>query len=795
MKFSQSWLRYWVDTNLSADALSESLTMAGLEVEEIETAAPFFKGVVIAEILEVQKHPNADKLHICSVNIGEENPLQIVCGAPNAKAGIRVPCALVGAELPEKIKIKATKMRGVESQGMLCSAKELGINADHSGLFVLPEEAPIGASIREYLDLDDVLYTIKLTPNRADCLSILGVAREVQALTGAPLQWPMIPEKPAQIHESRAIFLDSPQACPRYLGRIFKNVNAQAATPEWMKNRLERSGLRSVSVLVDITNYVMLELGQPLHAFDNATLKGDIHVRFGDSGETLKLLNGQTIDLNGVLTIRDDSDAIAAAGLMGGEKTAITLNTTEVFLESAFFTPAALAGKARQFNLTSDAAYRFERGVDFEGCIAAMHRASDLILSICGGKAGEIVEALSFDDLPIKEPITLRHQRLEKILGVKFDVEDIEGILGRLNFEFETDYENASYQVEVPSFRFDLEIEEDLIEEVVRIYGYEEIPADSPVAPLVMPIHQDFNFVDFSKKFLVDRGFFEVINFAFVPKENEQNFCNNATPIALMNPIASHLSVLRSSLIGGLLENLSKNLKQQQNRVRLFEVGRVFYKKEEEGESENFAQPWHLAALMYGSALPENWANSKRMLDFFDMKGEVESLLNQIQNLRFEALENHPALHPGRAARILINEKNVGILGELHPKHVQHYDFPNAPMLFELDLSQIPKRTLNTFAPISKFPAVVRDLAVVVDKNISLDFMRKNLENTLPKLVKDIVLFDVYTGSGIPENCKSLAFRVSLQDTQKTLSEADVEKTLSHILNVWEKTCSAQRRE
>lgn len=792
MKFSQSWLRYWVDTDLSADALSESLTMVGLEVEEMETAAPFFKNVVIAEILDVQKHLNADKLHVCSVNVGDEKPLQIVCGAPNAKKGIRVPCALIGAELPGKIKIKATKMRGVESQGMLCSAKELGINADHSGLLVLPEEAPVGVSVREYLDLDDVLYTIKLTPNRADCLSILGVAREVQALTGAPLQWPMIPEKPAQIHESRGIFLDSPKLCPRYLGRIFKGVNAKAETPEWMKNRLERSGLRSVSALVDITNYVMMELGQPLHAFDNAKLQGDIHVRLGDAGERLKLLNGDTIDLNGVLTIRDDSGAIAAAGLMGGDKTAITLDTAEVFLESAFFSPAALAGKARHFNLNSDAAYRYERGVDFEGCLAAMHRASDLILSICGGKAGEIVEALSFDDLPIKEPITLRHSRLEKILGVKFDVEDIEGILGRLNFEFETDYENSSYQVEVPSFRFDLEIEEDLIEEVVRIYGYEEIPADSPTAPLLMPAHRDFVFTDFSKNFLVDRGFFEVINFAFVSDENEKDFCGNDSPIALANPIASHLSVLRSSLIAGLVENLSKNLKQKQSRVRLFEVGRVFYKN---ADSENFAQPWHLAGLMFGNVVPQTWGNVKRNVDFFDVKGEVESLLNKVKNVRFEALENHSALHPGRAAKIFIDNKAVGILGELHPKHVQAYDFPSAPMVFEIDLSQIPPKPFNAFAPIAKFPMVVRDLAVVVKKHISLDFMRKNLENTLPKLVKDIVLFDVYTGAGIPEDCKSLAFRVSLQDTQKTLGEAEVESALSQILDVWAKTCSAVRRE
>ena len=535
-----------------------------------------------------------------------------------------------------------------------------------------------------------------------------------------------------------------------------------------------------------------MELGQPLHAFDNAKLNGDIHVRLGDAGESLKLLNGDTIDLNGVLTIRDDSGAIAAAGLMGGDKTAITLETSEVFLESAFFAPAALAGKARHFNLNSDAAYRYERGVDFEGCLAAMHRASDLILSICGGKAGEIVEALSFDDLPIKEPITLRHSRLEKILGVKFDVEDIEGILGRLNFEFETDYENASYQVEVPSFRFDLEIEEDLIEEVVRIYGYEEIPADSPTAPLLMPAHRDFVFVDFSKKFLVDRGFFEVINFAFVSDENEKDFCGNDSPIALANPIASHLSVLRSSLIAGLVENLSKNLKQKQSRVRLFEVGRVFYKN---ADPENFAQPWHLAGLMFGNVVPQTWGNVKRNVDFFDVKGEVESLLNKVKNVRFEALENHPALHPGRAAKIFIDNKAVGILGELHPKHVQHYDFPSAPMVFEIDLSQIPPKPFNAFAPIAKFPMVVRDLAVVVKKHISLDFMRKNLENTLPKLVKDIVLFDVYTGAGIPEDCKSLAFRVSLQDTQKTLGEAEVEAALSQILDVWAKTCSAARRE
>ncbi len=789
MKFSLSWLRYWVDAELSADALAESLTMAGLEVEESTTAAPFFSQVVVGEIVVLEKHPNADKLKVCQVNVGKEKPLQIVCGAPNAQVGLRVPCALNGAELPNGIKIKTTKMRGVESQGMLCSAKELGISADSSGLMVLPMEAFIGVSLREYLDLDDVLFTIKLTPNRADCLSVLGIAREVKALTGKTLQYPAINEIKPETKAKRPIFLKAPEHCPRYLGRVFQNVNAQAPTPDWIKNRLERSGLRSISALVDITNYVMLELGQPLHAFDNQKITGAIAVRLGKEGETLTLLNDESIDLNGVLTIADEKGALAAAGLMGGKASAISLETTEVFLESAFFTPDILAGKARKFGLTSDAAYRYERGVDFEGCLRAMKRASELIITICGGVAGEVSVAEEKAHLPQRLPITLRHQRLEKILGIPLDGEDVEGILSRLDFSFKTDSKNARYCVNIPSFRFDLTIEEDLIEEVARLYGYEEIPDESPNALVFIPAPPKFSFKDFSKKSLVDRGFFEVINFAFVESNWERDYLGNSSPITLMNPIAAQMSVMRSSLAGGLLDNLSKNLKQKQNRVRIFEVGRVFHKN-----GEAFLQPWHLAGLVYGTVQPENWGNEKRLVDFFDIKGEVEFLLNAYP-LKFEAVKNHPLLHPGRAAQIFLNEKNIGWVGELHPQWVQQNDFPHAPMLFELNADEIPPKTNPVFSPIAKFPRVVRDLAVVLEKSIPLDFVKKSLENALPKLVKDIVLFDVYTGAGIPSNAKSLAFRISLQDEQKTLDETDVENALNSILAVLEKTCSAQRRK
>ncbi len=563
MKFSESWLRTFVNPDLSTDALAHLLTMAGLEVEEQDPVAPAFTQVVVAHVLEVVKHPDADRLNVCQVDAGN-GPVQIVCGAPNVAAGLKVPCALPGAVLPGDFKIKVAKVRGVESSGMLCSARELGIAEDASGLLVLPADAPVGESIRRYLDLDDTLFTLKLTPNRADCLSLTGVAREVSALTGVAAVYPVVEPVAPACDARREVVLDAPEACPRYAGRVVRGINAKAPTPEWMQKRLERSGIRSISAVVDVTNYVMLELGQPLHAFDDAKLQGAIHARLPKAGEKLLLLNEQTIDIDAdVLVIADDAKPLALAGIMGGEESGVTLETTDLFLESAFFIPFAIAGKARRYGFSSDASHRFERGVDFAGAVRALERATRLILDICGGQAGPVTEALAA--LPQRQPVRLRTARVNKVLGVPFSAETIASLLGRLGLPFVQ--EGGDFVVTPPSFRFDIEIEEDLIEEVVRVHGYDEIPAPPPVARAAMlPMPEGKRQIQRLRQVLADAGYQEVVNFAFVEEGWEKDFGGNADPIRLANPIASQMGVMRSTLIGGLVATLANNLKRKQSR-------------------------------------------------------------------------------------------------------------------------------------------------------------------------------------------------------------------------------------
>ena len=790
MKFSESWLRTLVDPQLSSEALSHLLTMAGLEVEDLAPVAPQFNDVVVARVLEVTKHPDADRLNVCKVDIGRGEPTIIVCGAPNVAVGLHVPCALPGARLPGDFTIKIAKVRGIESSGMLCSAKELGIAEEASGLLILPADALVGQSIRQYLELDDNLFELKLTPNRADCLSLTGIAREVGAITGAQANLLEIAPVAATIADQRAVVLDAPAACPLYFGRVLKDVNPKAATPGWMVRRLERSGIRPISALVDVTNYVMLELGQPLHAFDNTKLDGAVHARMAQPGEKLLLLNAQTIAIDAdILVIADDSKALAMAGIMGGEESGITLETTELFLESAFFAPKAIAGRARRYGFGSDASHRFERGVDFGGASRAIERATQLILDICGGQAGPVVEAKA--EMPARNPVRLRTSRATKVLGMALSAEQIARLFTGLGLPFVR--EGDDFLVTPPTWRFDIEIEEDLIEEIARLHGYDNIPAPAPRGPLAMLVQPEAerpqNRV---RQFLVDRGYQEVVNFAFVEVAWEVDFAANTNLIRLANPIASQMAVLRSTLFGGLISNLVTNLKRKQSRVRLFETGRAFFRDAKGAPVEGFHQPWKLAGLAYGTALPEGWGATSRKVDFYDIKGDIEALLAPAQ-LRFEKLQ-HPALHPGRAALVLLDGREIGCVGEVHPEWVQKYDLPLAPVVFELDFAAVKAAKVPAYLEVSKFPPVIRDLAIVVDQSLTLQSLFDGMNGQLHALVKDVQLFDVYAGKGVAENKKSLALRVVMQDTQRTLLDSEVDAAVQQLVSCLERAFGAQLR-
>jgi len=791
MQFSEHWLRSFVNPPLDSEALGHLLTMAGLEVEESTPVAPPFSGVVVAQIVEAEKHPNADKLKLCKVDAGRGELLQIVCGAPNAAAGMKVPCAVVGAALPG-FEIKAAKLRGVESFGMLCSARELGLSDDQGGLLELPADAPVGQNVRDYLALDDTLFTIKLTPNRSDCLSLAGVAREVAALTNRPLAMPAIEPVAPTIDERRDIVLDAPDACPRYCGRILRGVDAKAPTPEWMKQRLLRSGVRAISALVDVTNFVMLELGQPLHAFDNARLDGAIHVRFPREGEQVLLLNEQIVTpAADTLLIADDARALALAGIMGGEESGITLDTTDVFLESAFFAPAAIAGRARSYGFVSDASHRFERGVDFELAATAIERATRLILDICGGAAGPVVEAVAADRLPARPAVRLRPARARRLLGIDLDDAAIAKLLSGVHLSVQRDGDDLL--VAPPSFRFDIEIEEDLIEEIARLHGYENIPALPPTGGLAMLDRSESGRTAWDVRHLIAaRDYQEVVNYAFVEESWERDFCANETPIRLANPIASQMSVMRSSLIPGLAGNLVANRKRQQSRVRVFEIGRCFERKADGEPVAGFHQPLRIAALAAGPALPEQWGAPTRQVDFFDVKSDVEGLFAP-RALTFEPVSD-PALHPGRAAAVLLDGRRVGVVGELHPVWVQRYELGTAPVVFEFDLDAALLAALPAYREISRQPAVMRDLALVVEQGVSVARVIEVLGEAAPAIVKGIELFDLYHGKGIDPGKKSLAFRVLMQDTHRTLEDAEVDAAVEAIVRRAESVLGARLR-
>ena len=791
MQFSESWLRSLCNPALSTDELCHLLTMAGLEVEDRRAASAEFSNVVVAEVLSVDKHPDADKLKLCSVNVGESSPLQIVCGAPNVAAGMKVPCARVGAKLPG-IEIRRAKVRGIESFGMLCSARELGLSDDHGGLLALAADAVVGEDIRRHLDLDDQLITLKLTPNRADCLSLLGIARELSALTGAPLLGPEVKPVTAAVADTRAVVLDAPQSCSRYCGRIIRGVDANAPTPDWMKRRIERSGIRAISFLVDVTNYVMLELGQPLHAFDDAELSGAIHVRLPKPGEQLLLLNEQTVTPGAdTALIADDEKPLAMAGIMGGEHSGINNSTRDLFLESAFFPPAAIAGKARLLGFSSDASHRYERGVDFELQRKAIERATQLIVDICGGRPGPVVEAVAAEHLPQRRPVVLRSARVARVLGIELPDTRIEAMLRGLGLQVAT--VPGGFSVTPPSFRFDIEIEEDLIEEIARIHGYDNIPSQPPLARLaMMPATESSRTPMSLRRLVAAREYHEVVTYSFVDKAWEADFASNSAPIVLANPIASQMGVMRSTLIGGLVDALVANRRRQTERVRVFEIGRCFSRDAAAGPVPGFAQPLRLAGLAAGSALPEQWGSASRRVDFYDLKADVEALFAP-RSLEF-AKAVHPALHPGRCAKVLVDGRFAGVVGELHPRWVQKYELSTAPVVFELELNEVLATPFPAYIEVSRFPAVVRDLALVVPQGQNLAPLLAGLRAAAPVIVRDVALFDVYQGKGLPEGEKSLAFRIVMQDTQRTLEDAEVDTVIADLLTIARRDFNASLR-
>jgi len=817
MQFSESWLRQFVNPAIDSKALGHAMTMAGLEVEEQRSVAPPFSKVVVAEIISAEQHPDADRLRVCRVNAGPgfEN-LQIVCGAPNARSGIKIPCALVGAELSpaeeggKPFQIKVGKLRGVESNGMLCSGRELGLGDDHAGILELPADAPLGQNVREYLKLDDQIYTIKLTPNKADCLSIIGLAREVAAITGAALCTPIGKTLTANINDSLPVEIEAPELCGRFAGRVIKGVNVKAKTPEWIVQRLAHAGQRSISPLVDLSNYVMLEMGQPNHVFDLDRIQGGLVVRWGKPGESLKLLNEQTVEpapdssaaALKVGVVADASGPISLAGIMGGESTAVSDTTQNIYVEAAFWWPVAIAGRARRFNFTTDAGHRFERGVDPQGTISALEYLSDLIVKVCGGQLGPIDDQIK--QLPERKPVMMRLARAEKVIGIPLTVAIVKDLFERLGLEFSLsgEHQNTVFTVKPPSYRFDLEIEEDLIEEVARLYGFENIPDHPPKAELKMSAPPEaMRSVHTIRHRLAGEGYQEVVNFGFIDSQTESHM-GQANPIAVLNPIASQFGVMRSNLWGGLLHNLRSNLNRGVNRARLFEIGRVFQRDsnaiDQPGVVAGFIQNIQLGGLAYGFANPEQWADSNQMVDFFDVKGDLQRTFNPLQIHTKMSATPHPALHPGRSAQIYLAQQAIGWIGELHPALQQTYNLANAPVVFEIYWDTITQIGLPAPIEISKFPTVQRDVAVVVKQSIpAQSLIETMLAKKQPYLIK-IELFDEFRpqkeSASMAADEKSLAFRLTLVNDQETLQDAQVEAVVHALLSALQKDCAARLR-
>ncbi len=794
MKFSEQWLREMVDPPVPTAELADRLTMSGLEVESVSAVAPAFSGVCVALIGDLRKHPEADRLRICTAEVGQGTPLQIVTGAANVTDGMRVPLARVGALLPGEKRISRSKLRGIESEGMLCSLAELGLADTAEGVLELPSDAPPGVDIREYLKLDDRSIELNVTPNRGDCLSVLGIAREVGAEYGVAAAGPRIAPLPAAIGESLAVVVSDAAACPRYVGRIVRRIDPAAATPMWMAERLRRSGLRPIHPVVDITNYVMLELGQPMHAFDLSLLNGGIDVRRARQGERITLLDGQVLELSDdTLVIADRERALALAGIMGGADSAVSAATTDIFLESAYFSPTAIAGRGRRYKLQTDSSQRFERGVDFELQSAAIERATRLILEVCGGEAGPVTEVLHSDQLPPRSPIRLRYERLRRVLGVALEPSTVAGILERLGMQVLA--EEDEWQVTPPSSRADITIEADLIEEVVRINGYERIPGRMPsgVISLSNVAEGGAPRIVRAREALVQRGYQEAVTYSFVAARQDALVGGRAeNSIALANPISADMAVMRTSLWAGLLQALNYNLSRQQGRIRLFETGRSFEKQGAETRQIN-----RLSGVFCGTSWPEQWGARSQSADFFDLKGDVAAVLDVLapRTKWEERVRSLPALHPGQCMEVGLAGRTIAVLGALHPDLLKDFDLRLPVFLFEIDLDGLPPTVAPRYEPVSRFPSVRRDLSMTIAREIPAAEILRAAQGIAPPYLRDLQLFDVYEGEGIDSGKKSVALGLIFQGVSSTLIDKDIDAQLAVIVEELETRLGAVLRD
>ena len=790
MKISEQWLREWVNPAMDTQGLAHQLTMAGLEVDAVEPVAGAFSDVVVGEIVSSEPHPDADKLRLCQVNAGGD-ALQVVCGAPNAQVGLKAPFARVGAVLPGDFAIKQAKLRGQASQGMLCAESELGLSEANAGLMELAPDAPVGADLRNYLGLDDQVIEVDLTPNRADCLGMLGIAREVALLNGLTLQPPAIAPVPATIERTLPVVLEAPERCPRYVGRVIEGVDLSRPSPLWLQERLRRAGLRSIDPAVDVTNYVLLELGQPMHAFDLDTLQGGINVRCARVGESLALLDGQTLEpRSDSLVIADHARPLALAGIMGGQASAVGEGSRNLFLESAFFAPQALAGQARGYGLHTDSSHRFERGVDFTLQRRAMERATALLLEIAGGSAGPVIEVVDETQLPARPPVTLRAARISRVLGLELPTEDVERILQGLGLGVTAS--GDGWRCEVPSWRFDITIEADLLEELARVYGYDRLPTRRIRADLAMPSRDETRLsLRPLRSHLASRGYNEAITYSFVDPELQSLLDPHTSPVALSNPISADMAVMRTSLLPGLIGAARRNLNRQQGRLRLYETGLRFVL----GEKGLLQEPI-LCLLLAGPREPEGWSASRTAADFFDLKGDVESLFRLARRdseLRFAAAERSP-LHPGRTAAIHLDGEEIGYLGTLHPTIRAALDLEVDVGVAEIATRGLLSARLPAFSPVSRFPVIRRDIAVVVDKTVTAGELAENVRAVAGPYFEDLTLFDVYEGKGIDPERKSIAMGLTFRDQTRTLSDEEVTAVVQQVIDSLQKNYNAEHR-
>ncbi len=792
MKIVESWLREWVDPDLDSEALEHQLTMLGLEVDGVDIEGAGLDGVVVAEVVAVEKHPDADRLSVCKVSAGGQETIDVVCGAPNVRAGMKSPLAVPGITLPNGVRLRNSKIRGVVSNGMLCSAVELGLGEESDGILELGDEAPAGMPLSDYLGLPDTVFDLDLTPNRGDCFSVLGVARDIAALTGSPLKSPDIAPVDATIEDTLPVEIPLPEGCPSFAGRLIRNIDPAARSPLWMLERLRRAGLRGISPVVDITNYVMLELGQPLHAYDASRVRGAIRPRLAKQGETLTLLDEKDVAVNAdTLVIADDSGAIGLAGIMGGLSTAVSSATTDVFFEAAFWPQAFMAGRARSYGMHTDASLRFERGVDFDGQGRAVERATQLLLEIAGGDAGPLVHQVAATYLPRREPISLRRVRVSELLGLDVADDVVAGVLARLGLAVSDS--DDGWQVIAPSYRFDIASEVDLIEEIVRIHGYDAVPEITEIAASPLrPVTESLVELDRVSATLVARDYEEAITYSFIDERSNAPFAGGGSELVLSNPISSEMSVMRSSLLPGLASSAAANIARQQERVRLFEIGKSFH-----GTLEAPREVVRIAAVASGTALPEQWGSASQAIDFFDIKADLVALLRlagDISDVAFRPLE-HPALQPGQAAAVLRNDKPIGIIGKLHPRVAKSLELKRDAYVFEVDAVQSLASAAPVAKPVSRFPVIRRDLAVLVSEDVSAEELIQAVASTAPELMRDVRIFDVYKGPGIEAGRKSVAISLILQETSRTLTDDDADAAHAAAVQKLRDTFGAELRD